>query len=807
MELFLGMFTADWERKRAAFLHDLLLGRRKPIEEDVRRRRGGGAPPGDTHRGSYTGVAAPSLWQRQAGSNVAERSMRRRFEGLATGSQPAVVKMASFGGAGRLGAVVNYISRNGAVAVENELGEEIRGRQALKTLVGGWEPTIKSRAESRDFATFRIEVGMHNPRSDTLEDVARRLVGRAVGDRSFAFAVSARPGGSGYDIEGLVVLRSPAGERLTGDAKATQIVQSRLLDSAPDFDRKTAFGSDIHFRFVQYGHGVDYGVSRLQSLVERYRGGVYGETGRAIADEKAAANLVQTEWRETLHSRKPRDVMHLIMSARAGTDVTAFHAAARQFLAQEFGAHRYVFSVHDSEKDPKLEEAGGRRPHVHVHAIIAMRSEQGSRVETSIQSFRGWREAMAQHARSQGIGMEMTDRRDRAGAASFGRSHVRPTSWTGRTEHEGTSHAGQRRYDANRSDERSIAQTDRSRAYSEKARKTWLDVIKEQSVQLAKDFAAVQYLRLDARHRNADRSEHKTVATINAGSPYRQILARVAETVSEGDDMRQVTRPEFEAYEKRVETALFQAGRTVPADERDSYEKIASAARDHVNARRELVEIWEEQKRTERQAARPGSDGGDRDGQQADTENSSKIRWADAVAVHGYEAVRQANHALLHIEIAREAIARARTAATSDQELHALKQGLANDVHRAAQLGASGNTLIREVAERDEALRHALQALEQERRSGRQLENTRKTGFESIDPAYPAVAGVERQQRDVEKQGIAAKHGPVTEAAGHTSNPKVGDAGKQGDPSRHEDRRPDEPKRDADRQDDHDRDG
>ena len=45
MEIFLGAFTAEWEQRKAAFLHDLTLGRRTLPEEDERRRRGGVVAP------------------------------------------------------------------------------------------------------------------------------------------------------------------------------------------------------------------------------------------------------------------------------------------------------------------------------------------------------------------------------------------------------------------------------------------------------------------------------------------------------------------------------------------------------------------------------------------------------------------------------------------------------------------------------------------------------------------------------------------------------------------------------------------
>ncbi|URK89465.1 hypothetical protein LP421_32780 (plasmid) [Rhizobium sp. RCAM05350] len=81
-----------------------------------------------------------------------------RFAGLASGSQPAVVKMASFGGGSRLGAMINYVSRNGAVVVENERGDQLRGRDQLAAVGDEWDHLMKNRTESRDIGLFKISV-------------------------------------------------------------------------------------------------------------------------------------------------------------------------------------------------------------------------------------------------------------------------------------------------------------------------------------------------------------------------------------------------------------------------------------------------------------------------------------------------------------------------------------------------------------------------------------------------------------------------------------------------------------------------
>lgn len=65
--------------------------------------------------------------------------------------------------------------------------------------------------------------------------------------------------------------------------------------------------------------------------------------------------------------------------------------------------------------------------------------------------------------------------------------------------------------------------------------------------------------------------------------------------------MRQMTRPEFEAYEKRVETVLQDVEKTLDTAELQDFVEVAAAARDVVNIRREYVGVREEIEANERQ--------------------------------------------------------------------------------------------------------------------------------------------------------------------------------------------------------------
>ncbi|MBB3236986.1 conjugal transfer protein TraA [Phyllobacterium endophyticum] len=752
MEIFLGAFTTEWEQRKAAFLHDLTLGRRTLPEEDE-RRRGGSVPSAVSTETPKSGFRVRTGRQRRA-----DRPMRARFVGLAAGSQPAIVKMASFGGGSRLGAMINYVARNGAVVVENERGDQLRGRDQLSTVGDEWDHLMKNRAESRDIGLFRISVAGGGPADDERFNRARKIVTHGLGDRAFVFSVTDRADGSGFEIDGVTVLRNSGGERLTADNAAAAIVQTRMERAE----------TGTKFQFMGYGNGTDYGTSQVRSLVTAHKGQVQDEQERVIADAKQAGDLVQLEWRDQLHSRKPRDVMHLVLSARAGTDTDAFHNAARDFLGQQFAGHRYVFSLHDAQSDPKAEAAGGKRPHVHVHAIIAMQSDAGDRVETTIAAFRQWRLTMAEKARAYGINMEMTDRRDRASAPAYSRNQVRPVNTIGRTQHKGTSSAAERRYHAKRDDQPNYSATTRSQAYMQKAREQWCELQHSQALVAQHNFIQSQTVRLaDPRTKGWIRETVRNEAG-NSDSQFRTHSVKLTEIVSEGDDMRHMTRPEFDAYEKRVETALFQAEKTMSPEERRDFDDIAHAARELVNVRREIVELLE-------------VGGTDHRSSGADGPQDDKRHWIDAVERHGFEAADAANKTLLDIERTREAIERIAT--EKPEEVPALKKELDTHITKAAELGASGNGIIREVAEIDGDLKAALQSLERDRQK-REYENSsaRVQSNEAANSNRGLPQGEQKQTRPDDRDAQGRKNPGDTASRDEPGNTTKSDPAKQHDP-------------------------
>ncbi|NNU63043.1 LPD7 domain-containing protein [Ochrobactrum soli] len=599
MEFFLGAFESEWEQRRAAMLHELSLGSSaaSSAEEEMRRRlrelqiAGGAAAAGS---GSVPKMRRPSsraLTSAGIASNkqvAIARSMETRLAAVAAGSQPAVVKMASYGGGARFGAMVNYVSRSGEICAEKENGERLQGREELARLRGDWEPLFQNRAESRDIGTFRVTIEAAGfATEEALHQHVRDSLASAFGNRSFAYAVS-QPSHGVLNVDGVVVLRSMEGERLTGDSKAADIIQRRYNESAA-----SELGR-ARFRFTGYGNGVEYGAAKLRSLVEDHKGDVRDDKGRVVSDARSSGDLVQKQWRRELHSRKGRDVMHVIMSAKAGTNVQAFESAVRDFLAAQFQGHRYIFAMHDPFSDPKEMGQGGKRPHIHAHAIIAMRSDAGDRVETSPQVFRQWRELMAEKAREHGIAMEMTDRREFANAPAYTRNQVRPVSCDGRTEHEGTSAAAQSRYDAKRSGRRSVARSVRSREYTVKVTQSWEKIAMASGDRQIASYAIQQ--RDIVVSISSLQSEAKTSNIVHAdfGSHYRTNLVKLQNIILEGHKVREMSRSDFEAYEKEVETALFRLGRNLGPEEKADLDQVAQYTREHVNLMREHMELTEQ---------------------------------------------------------------------------------------------------------------------------------------------------------------------------------------------------------------------
>ncbi|MFU0505748.1 hypothetical protein [Pseudaminobacter sp. NGMCC 1.201702] len=308
-------------------------------------------------------------------------------------------------------------------------------------------------------------------------------------------------------------------------------------------------------------------------------------------------------------------------------------------MGEQFAGHGYVFAVHDPSYDPKEVAQGGKRPHIHAHAIITMRAEFGERIVTSPQVFREWRAVMAEKARDHGIDMELTDRRDQANPPAYTRYQVRPVSYAGRTEHEGTSEAAQVRYDAKRENTETSTTTERSRFYIAAAMETWRDLARNVDDKELARYAEQQLERINIAVRNLEKIPTNRLPAAHA--PSSMVMLNTLGEI-EASVVQQMTHSEFATYEKRVEAVLASLEANIGPSEPKDYDEIAAAARDVVEIRREYLELRE-------RAARVPAEG------RAEIDNEAWARW---LARYGEQVVERGKDAVLEVGAVREEVDR-----------------------------------------------------------------------------------------------------------------------------------------------------
>jgi hypothetical protein len=300
-----------------------------------------------------------------------------------------VVKIASFAAGGkRVGALTDYLSRDGSLAVETQAGARLLGREAIAAEVARWAPLFAGRAPSRDVASLRI-AGLAG--SD--ETVTDRLA-QAFQGRRFAWQRDK----DDESLRVVVVLAAKDRRRLDVLAAGRRVTEARLSEAVSDD------GTSISVDLVSTGHGKDGLGYRLARLVSH--GPTHVSDGRTIATS-AEASAVTREWTPALNARRIRDTMHLVLSAKAGTDLEAFRSTAREFLGATFAGHRYLFAIHED------------RDHLHAHAVITMRDAFGDKLDPKIGDFARWRETYAAEARAHGIAVVATRRLERAAAPAY----------------------------------------------------------------------------------------------------------------------------------------------------------------------------------------------------------------------------------------------------------------------------------------------------------------------------------------------------------------------------------------------------
>lgn len=385
--------------------------------EDERRRRagGGGAKKPSAASPRFGGRGGGEAAVDRSGSSLPAGGAGGERVALASGSQPAVVKLVSFAaGRARVGKLLTYQSRGGELSVENEAGATSEGRGWIGQLADEW-----SEADGREPSKDVLRLSMTVDASRFADDQAvGEALKTALAGHRIAWRSAEAGSGEGRGIE-LVV--SAARRRQPGEEKAGRIYDNRKSLHALDDRLTAAFGPDTVVDVHGFAHGVE-GVARY--LGQLRKGGSHrviangmDRSGRPAADhvlegERTVLDEAK-DWRRDLRSQERRDVAHIVISARPGTPKDAFVDAARAMLAREFAGHRYLFTTHED------------RRHIHVHAVVKMQSETGERLHPKIEDLRRWRITIAEEARERDIPMDAVSRFERANPPGYKMKDIR----------------------------------------------------------------------------------------------------------------------------------------------------------------------------------------------------------------------------------------------------------------------------------------------------------------------------------------------------------------------------------------------
>ncbi|WFU07271.1 hypothetical protein QA648_34950 (plasmid) [Rhizobium sp. CB3171] len=338
---------------------------------------------------------------------------------LAAGYQPAVLKVISYGhGVTRATAIGQYIQKEG-VTLETHDARVLATQKAVADEMKEWAKGFDKRRESEDVATFRLSLADEGNAERLAQAVQAGFSGHG-----FAYRIDTVDDGSSVarvvaTMAGHSFVRGENGnEKVNHRFHLTDRRQRDRQFSAPTQAMIAARISEalgIQEEAVSVrplgepSHGKAGVVFQLSRLI--HDGAAVGTDGAAIASEAAVRQTAQS-WDKSLNSYRPRDTMHMILSAKTGEDGEALVRAARGFLHEQFPDHKFAFGMHAD-----MAEEGG---HIHVHAIVAVKGEDGQRLRAGPAQLREWRALYAQHAEAQGMKIVATSAAYRASSQSYG---------------------------------------------------------------------------------------------------------------------------------------------------------------------------------------------------------------------------------------------------------------------------------------------------------------------------------------------------------------------------------------------------
>jgi len=367
-------------------------------EERGQKSSGGGS----RERGLPSGLS-----QLLGRSELVQARLPSAKQQIADGYRPAVIKVVSFAKGGkRAGATATYVQRDG-VALETDDMRLLRSHDEVQREIDHWTHSFDSRKPTDDVVTAQVKVaGLRNTHEDL--KVFMRAVDVAFDGHHWALGEPLCRDGSLQARVVTVMAGTHERFRVNDDLSLSDNSRTAMLERV---EREGITADRVTLIAGRPGHGVDALAYRLGLLTEK---GVGAMTDRKvpIASRLEARNLAR-EWKRDLHSFEGRDTMHLVVSAKGDSDMDAFRSAVRAYLHASFPQNKFMWGVHSDKKE-------NGQGHIHAHAVIAMRGQDGTKLHPNIKTFRNWRETFAEKAQAEGLKIVATAAAERASSQSYG---------------------------------------------------------------------------------------------------------------------------------------------------------------------------------------------------------------------------------------------------------------------------------------------------------------------------------------------------------------------------------------------------
>ena len=395
-----------------------------PETDDELRRSGGGG--GGTSKGA--GIV-PSRGARPSAAKQASAESTSRAA-IAAGAQPVVIKVTStVSSRASAAGLMTYLGtrevekENGAtgkadIPIFDQDGIAIASREERAAALQGWLSEFREPYALDAVATLSIKL------ADAISDEALHdALNAAFGAKPFLYSHHQDGSVSIYAVTNL-----PA-KKVAGALRAREKEEgpARTLDKAEAdiAGRMSDAGVFAEVRIVGAAVSDKSGRYFLEKFLraEKHVVTSAGEAVKRGAAVKDVADGIWRGWSADIRTVEPRNALHVIFSARAGTDAEAMKRAVRDFLSEQVAGHRWITAHHP--------DTG----HVHVHAMIPARDDVGKALRLTKPELYAWRKLFAAKAREHGIAMVATRRADvaatrpysqaQAGAYERGRSDPR----------------------------------------------------------------------------------------------------------------------------------------------------------------------------------------------------------------------------------------------------------------------------------------------------------------------------------------------------------------------------------------------